>query len=100
MSIIYRSPIRAYGDSMANEPPYSYFGFTRTISLPDYKAQCAEILQEMERLVQPRVIDSIPHQPTLHRAVERFEVFDYEQDVMHVMIRVAFEPVDGQPSAT
>ena len=91
--IIYRSPIRAYGDSMANEPPYAYYGFTTTIPWADYKTACARILNEMDELAKPRIIDGVPYAPA-ERPVERYEAFDCVRDEMVVLVRAAYVPVE------
>jgi len=93
MSIIYRSPLRAYNDDPANESPYAYYGIVRRITFSNYKADCAQILEEMVKLEQPKVIDGVPH-VRADRAIERFEAFDAEQDEMLVLIRAAYVPVE------
>jgi hypothetical protein len=93
-SIFYRSPLRAYNDDLANEPPYAYYGFTTTIPWADYKTACARILNEMDELARPRIIENVPHVPAPDRAVERYEAFDPDRDEMLVLVRMAFVPVE------
>ena len=94
MSIIYRSPLRAFSDNLDNETPYAYYGIVRRISFSNYKADCAQILEEMAKLEEPKVIDNVSHVRATDRTIERFEAFDLSRDEILVFIRMAFVPVE------
>ena len=88
-NILYRSPVRGYGDSFINEPEAVYFGFVERVPLTDLTARSSEITAKMEALQTPCVVDGVLYFPADDRPPERYEVFPPDSTDVLVMIRVA-----------